>query len=393
MSAETTAPGWWARNWKILLVWLLSWAAAIGIGALTGNKIQGPPPPVIVHVPVEVPVAAEPTPDQGWVLDPAAVEQVAAELPVRAMADTDAGRATDLPDDVYLWKAYEKLFGRPPPMKSQGRIGSCVGHGNNTAVERTLANEIVARKGRPEEFTRFSEEATYGISRVDIGKGRLGIDRTGGNNPHAGSVGAWAAKGSKEVGLLPRRKYPSDDLTEYSEARCLRWGNEGVPAELKPEVQKFQVKSYVQVRTWEEAKASLASGYAISVCSNQGFAAQRDQNGVAQAAGNWGHCMCLDGYHVDRQSGREYGHIENSWGTTYSHGPVGWGNPNPSGFWADSQVVASMLRAGDSWAMSGVTGFPRRKLNWIIARPAPRPFALNPLGDRPCFASLSSLAF
>jgi hypothetical protein len=49
---------------------------------------------------------------------------------------------------------------------------------------------------------------------------------------------------------------------------------------------------------------------------------------------------------------------------------VGWGNPNPDGFWAESNVIDRMLRQGDSWTFSGVTGFPRRKLpDWFIAVP------------------------
>lgn len=76
-------------------------------------------------------------------------------------------------------------------------------------------------------------------------------------------------------------------------------------------------------------------------------------------------CMALDGYHIDTD-GREYGHITNSWGARAHTGPVGWGNPNLAGFWTDSKTIDGMLRQDDSWAFSGVTGFPARQIDWNV---------------------------
>lgn len=350
----------------------LAMGAAIGFAAFITAfplKIEVPGETVTVEVPV---VAAgpfapphvgpeDPQAGQGWVCDPDAVQAVAATLPVKVFADTPAGQVEELPPFVYGWKHFEKLYVRPPPIKDQGQVGSCVSFGTNTAVERTLAAELVQRKGGASEWSRFTEEATYGGSRVEIGGGRISGD---------GSVGAWAAQFVTKYGMVPRQVYPEADLTTYSESRAREWGRTGVPPAFEAVSRKFPVKAFVQVKTWDDVKKAAASGYFTAICSNQGFASKRDANGVARASGSWAHCMACDGYHTE--GGKEYGHIVNSWGTTWITGPVGWGNPNADGFWAESSVIDRMVKQGDSWAFSGVTGFPARKLDLFIRHDPPR---------------------
>ena len=340
-----------------------------------------PPPPklveveVVKQVPAPVVADAPPVIPTGWVADPDEVQAVVGRIHPPVFRDTPAGQAEDLPPAVYLWKAYEKLPIRGPPIKNQGQVGSCVSFGTNAAVERTLAAEVAA--GQPWEWVRFTEEATYGGSRVEVGGGRIRGD---------GSVGAWAAEFVTKWGMLPRQKYDQADTTTYSESLCRQWGDRGVPDNLEPVTRKYPVKDTTRITTWADAKKANASGYGIAVCSNQGFSMQRDARGVARPSGSWAHCMCLDGYHTE--GGREFGHITNSWGADAHKGPVGWGNPGPDGFWAEAAVVDRMLRQGDSWAFSGATGFPAKVLpDWFIhrAEPARRPFdvfARRPLTDR-----------
>lgn len=366
---------WLKTNWKYIAAFLAiaGWALHAYQSIRDGKPIPQPPvivvdnsgPPITNNV--NVPAAADTPPahGQGWVADPDEVATVVADLPptLRVFSDTPAGKiqAEEMPKFVYGWKAYEQLFARPPPVKNQGQVGSCVGFGTTNAVERTLAAEIVRRKGHSAEWSRFTEEATYGGSRVEIGGSRIRGD---------GSVGAWAAQFVTKYGCVPRKSYPQQDLTNYSESLCREWGRTGVPPAFEAIAKTFPVKSFVQVKVWEEAKAAMAQGYFIAVCSNQGFASKRDANGVAQASGSWGHCMAIDGYHITEDK-REYAHIVNSWDTNWISGPTGWGNPGGDGFWAESAVVDRMLKQGDSWAFSGVTGFPSRKpLNWDVhARP------------------------
>lgn len=338
----------------------------------------------------------------GWVNDPDAVSAAVALMPTKIFASTPAGQDQPLPDHVYLWKAYEFIHGRPVPLKDQNPTGSCVGFGTTTAIERSQGSELASRiktgTGDASEYAEFSEEITYAGSRVEANGGSCPIRKTR-DNPHGdGSNGGWAAlwatgkTPSKVGGMLPKAKYGAIDLTSYSAARARDWNYKGVPDQLEPECAKYKVADSVRIVRWPDAKKALANGYGIAVCSNIGFQGQRNANGVARPGPEWGHCMCLDGYHIT-PDGKEYGHIENSWAKTgYHHGPVGWGEPTESGFWAEASVIDKMLAQGDSWAYSGVKGFPRQELDWFTAAPAPRRNAIHKEVCR-CEAFWPSLAY
>jgi hypothetical protein len=263
----------------------------------------------------------------------------------------------DIPDHVYLWDVARVVNGGLIPPRNQGQVGSCVSFGTARAVEYSMCAEIAV--GEPESFMDLCTEVIYAGSRVEIGGGRLRGD---------GSVGAWAADWCRKYGILGRLEYKTEkatyDLRQYSEARCKSWGSTGVPNDLEPLAKVHPIRQTTQVKTWEEAKRMLASGYGIAVCSGQGFSMKRDANGVAKASGSWAHCMCLCGYHTE--GGKEFGRIDNSWGASAHTGPTGWGNPGPEGFWAEASVISKMLAEKDSWAFSSVDGFPVKKLRWII---------------------------
>jgi len=62
----------------------------------------------------------------------------------------------------------------------------------------------------------------------------------------------------------------------------------------------------------------------------------------------------------------------NSWGKDWVKGPKGIGNPPDGGYWASWDDVNRILSQGDSYAISDLTGFPKRKINaddWIVKRP------------------------
>jgi len=293
----------------------------------------------------------------GWVKDETAVNAILEKSTIKGFDETPAGlvAADELPDHVYLWQNYEKIFNKPKPTKNQGSVGSCVGFGTAGAVEISLLAEIV--HDGLFKYGEISEESIYAFSRVEIGGGRLSGD---------GSVGAWAADAVKQKGYLFKMKYPPDyDLTKYNEQRCRSWGNSGVPDELEPEASKYRAGDASLITSWKEAKKALAQGYGLAVCSNQGFTMQRDNKGICYPQGQWMHCLRCDGYYIDPITKKEYGHITNSWGPNAHTGNVGWGNPPTDGFWADASVINGMLSQRDSWAFSAVKGFPAKKLVWI----------------------------
>ena len=371
------------RRWIVTVTSLVTFFVAVYLAVRDGKPL--PPPPVIPEQPAPVVIAPDDEPPVNafsWIKDQEEVRRVVATMPRPVFRDTPAGQSeATLPAHTYLWEAYGKLYeGRTPPPQDQRDLGSCVGFGSARAYERTLAVQVAA--GEPMEFRHVVEEMIYGGSRVEIGGGRIRGD---------GSVGAWAAKFLTQYGVVPRGVYDKYDLTKYDTARGRDWGRRGIPDDLEPEAKKYPAGDCSLVQSADEARKALAQGYGIFVCSGQGFARQRDQNGVAKAQGSWAHCMCIDGYH--QEGNTLYFHVENSWGGSYHVGPVGWGSPSTAGFWAVASVVDRMLREGDSFAVSAVKGFPARRPNsWLVQVPWRQAvFARNSQGsnDVPSFRGRS----
>lgn len=340
------------RNWKAHVAW-----AIVLIGTVLANKYLG-----TNIVPPDVPPFAT-----GWQADPAAVEQVASEMRFKVFSDTPAGQSDDpLPDHFYLWETCRKLDPSGPHAKNQGSVGSCVSFGTNWAVYMTMAADIVINQ-RNFELKDIAEEVTYAGSRVEVGGGRISGD---------GSVGAWAAKFVQTYGVVARGVHKTAagktyDLSTYDIDRCRTWGRSGVPDDLETVAREHPVQATTRITSWAEFKRAISQGYGVAICSNQGFRMQRDSRGICTPQGSWAHCVSGDGFHKD-ESGQEYGHIQNSWGSNAHTGPVGWGEPNTGGFWASSSVITRMIAAGDTWAFSSVRGFPARKLEWFVNAPARR---------------------
>ncbi len=326
---------------------------------------------VIVHKTASV----EPRPidpvigGMGWHNDPDAVQQIIQQLPIKSFSETPAFRG-DEPNQVFLWEAARKVLGHPVPCRNQGSVGSCVSFGCVAVVENLMCKQIV--DGNSQEFKDLAQEIVYGGSRVEIGGGKIRGD---------GSVGAWAAQWCQKYGVVARGVYGTVDLSKYSEQTCRQMGRNGVPKNLEDIARQQPVKSITPVTNVDECRKALASGYPVTVASDQGFSMTRDRDGFCRAQGTWGHQMAILGY----QKGNRPGFwIQNSWGPDAFSGPVGAGSPPDGGFWADERVVARMLSQGDSWAYGDLEGFPARQLNdWFTRMPKPKQlsetlFALAP---------------
>lgn len=382
--SDTTEPKPWWREYRPLIVWVIVSLTMAIAGAIGGWEAKPTPPPMEIDRPVLVPVLDEfgtKVSRDGWTPDAEASDADARTTQFKTFAATPAGQVQELPKSVYLWQAETKLTGKPPPLKDQNPEGSCVGFGVTTAIERTLAAEIAARRGDPAEFAHFSEEITYVGSRVQ------GAKLVGGTTPRGeGSAGVYAKAFVTGYGMVPKANYPGvADLSKYSAQRAGQWRHSGMPAALEPTAKKFPVKSAAKVTNWQQFKAACASGYGVAICAQWSYSRARDANGVALSTREgWNHCMAGDGYIV-LEDGREFGHIENSWSNIpgvgpYHTGPTGWGNPTTGGFWASSDSIDRALRQGESYAYSGVTGFPARQLpDWFVrAEPVRRPRQFDP---------------
>jgi hypothetical protein len=212
-------------------------------------------------------------------------------------------------------------------------------------------------QGRSEWRGGTATEAIYALSRVEVGKGRLG----GGD----GSIGSWAAEAVQKWGTLRRMKYLTVDLSTYSGSRAKAWGmpRAGLPDELEPLAREHPVQAASLVTSYEQARDAIANGYPVAVCSNQGFTESRDAEGFARASGSWAHCMAF--LAVDDNAKRPGLLCQNSWGPDWIRGPVRHNQP-PGSFWVDAATANRMLsRDPDSFAVSGFVGFPVQSLDYL----------------------------
>lgn len=251
---------------------------------------------------------------------------------------------------VLLHEAVNKVRGSFLVREQQR--GTCVSQGWALAVDIVKCVQIVA--GAREKFTGdTATEPIYAGSRVEIGKGACGRGD--------GSVGAWAARFVTEYGTLVRGKYGDIDLTEPDEGISVRWGmpRAGVPDELEPKVREHPVRTTSMVTDFEGGRDAIANGYAIAVCSNQGFTSTRDEKGFAKPRGSWAHCMCFIA--VDDSDSRPGLLCMNSWGPHWISGPKRHNQPDGS-MWVDADTCTRMLSGQDSFAVSGYEGFPAQDL-------------------------------
>lgn len=371
---QPAQPNWLARNAKTLLTILAvaSWLVTAIVALQRGQPI--PPPPVIVErsepdKPFIAGHDGKTYPAFGWNRDPEQIDENLNVLVTEQFDDTPAGKAKLGDEDVFLWRAVRKVSNRGPPWYpniNQGPVGACVGAGTKHTIDVSQAMQIV--NGVRAEWKALCAEVIYGGSRVEIGGGRIRGD---------GSVGAWAAKFVQQFGVVPMEKIGAYDLTAFSPARARQFGSTGVPAELEAVAKEHPVKSTALVKSWADVKKAIQQGYPVAVCSDQGFSMTRDATGLARPMGTWAHCMSIIA--VATVNGKERAFVLNSWGDEAHTGGV-WPEDMPvSGFWADAAVIDRMVRQGDSFAYSDMTGFPSRRvpIDWVVQAQDARPlFAL-----------------
>jgi len=290
----------------------------------------------------------------GWVHLPHEIDAVLATLPVPRFDVAAAHLLAEPPlESVFLWDACKKVTGGQLSAHDQDGVGCCVGEGFSSAIEYLQCVEI-ALGNEPEEYRPISSESVYGLSRVEIGGGRIGGD---------GSTGAWAAKAVQDYGVLPRAVFGDFDLRRFSPQRARQWGAHGLPSNLEREARLHPVRTVSLVRSFVEARAAIAHGYPVAVCSGQGFGLNRDGDGFCPPLGRWDHCMCFIGAIGRPRPGLC---CLQSWGPTTPGGPIGIGDHPTCAFWVDGGVADRMLSQGDSWALSAFQGFPARRLDWLI---------------------------
>jgi hypothetical protein len=253
-----------------------------------------------------------------------------------------------------LFPFLEKIQGHAFVSHAQ-ETGDCVSHGFGLGVDLLTAIQIVKR-GSPQRWVaEAATEAIYGGSRILISKGRYNM-----RMPSEGALGLHTGEFVKQYGILLRQKYLTHDFTKYSGAAADYYGRIGLPRELQVLSKVHPIGCAAVVNSYEEIRDCIYNGYPVPICSNQGFAQKRDQEGFLAPRGTWNHCMCIVG--VDDSPKRPGCLIQNSWPISWVSGPKRLGQPDGS-FWADASVVDRMVKQGDTVAISAYAGYPKLDYN------------------------------
>lgn len=297
--------------------------------------------------------------------------------------------AGDLPEDVFASEIEEKVLGKRLPTWSQLDLGSCVAHGSGRAFQDTLLAKIAL--GNAEQWPGFEicREAIYGGSRVEVGGGRLGIDRGGPNDPNQGSIGAWAADFlTKWGGGLLYKQYPEIDLSDgYKVSRCREWGNKGVPDILEKYSKEHPIKEATLVTSLAGLTAAIRSLKFVSICGIKGRTMKRRPGGWCPVEGKWAHCQAIRGRCLVGGSSSPFGgdgafpytgNVEafeqgNSWGdylgsennTVQLASGKTYTLP-PGHYLSHPQEIESELRQEDTFAFAGAKGWVAEKISWIF---------------------------
>jgi len=275
---------------------------------------------------------------------------------------------------VVLWDAAKLVYGDHLPNYPQ-EIGDCVSFGTKNALEYLSAVQIIMY-GEPIQWRPVFPSYIYGISRVKIGKGRIGCRSDG-------SIGAWAADGVREFGVLFS---DADGVPHYAGSVAREWGCSGPPAKFIAAAKEFLVKTTAPVDTADEAAEALCNGYPVTIASNVGFSNHPPVvkgRLLNSRQGTWNHQMCLIGYD-DSEPGGPFFYILNSWGGD-AHGKDPAGGA-PGGFWVKKADVEAIVRQRDSFAYSQFTGFPAQ--DWLIVSQAVmrREIQRGPIDAKPRYA-------
>ena len=298
----------------------------------------------------------------GYDPDPEGAEAFVSSLPHPTLAEAGPDLQA-AKEDVDLGQ--HLLACMPTWRRGSQPIGSCVGWGFAMCVDVLAACDIRVRR-EPEVFGgRTIEASVYGVSRVEA---RGKTQNLGGD----GSTGFHAAKAVRDYGTLHYgQDYGGTRFDrQFSGTDEKRWGRDGMPDELERFAKLRRCTEVTLVRDFSDCAKAVSNGFPIALCSMRGFSMRFTDRGSLGGGwltpmGTWAHCMMACAVRWDRPALL----VPNSWGDCYS-GPVderlAAAFQRTSG-WVDAEVIDSMCKGGDSYALAGFTGFTPTKMptGWL----------------------------
>jgi len=284
----------------------------------------------------------------GWIYDPAEIEQVLSSLENPYFSSA----ASNLKDygvgkTVLLYLNFKEI-GMEFPVVDQGTIGSCTAAAAAGLTDLTKATEI-ANGERSSFIARTSIEHLYRNARLGS---RINGD---------GASVARCIQQMANLGTLAMIKYDVADLTKYVVDRCREWGdNRNYPKQLDEIAKNHRIGKYSQLRSYEEVRDSIAAGYPVICGSSYGYDNICDDNGFARQSTSWSHAMYFAGIRADVEGVL----VINSWASWNKMPKRKFDEPAGS-FWIRPENCDKMARNGDCWAVGDHEGYPV-KINSVV---------------------------
>lgn len=297
------------------------------------------------------------TPLYGYSPNPAGTARFLATLSRPMLAQAGPALTLEEGKDVFLGSALLRC--EPNWRRGSQEIGSCVGWGWALAVDMLAACDIHLRGDAEVWGGQVLAASIYGFSRVEVrGQRNLGGD---------GSYGGAAAKAVTQYGTLHvGQDYGGKRFTDQGGKREREWGRDGVPDELEAYAARHKVHDVAVINSFEDCAKALQSGYPSAICSMQGFSMSLDKGYMRTSRNPWPHCQMTAGV---RWSPEPAILVVNSWGDCYS-GTYDTNLPpvfQRSSGWVRADDFTRMVAGGDSFALSGYSGFAPRAIpeNWL----------------------------
>jgi len=267
---------------------------------------------------------------------------------------------------VVLFDALQAL--QPDWFRGSQGIGDCVSWAYELGCTLAAAVDIFVKREPWQWSGPFATEPIYGGARVEA------LDKKTASWSD-GAYGAAAAKFVTRFGALHRIDYSlatglaDQDLRTYDADKAKRWGFYGCGGkhdggQLDNVAKSQPVRNAYRVKTFEEAKAAIESGFPVAVCSDQGFGPRKADGFAGTIRKPWHHAMLFGGVRYDHDGLLVSNSWGNSWGTKAPLPGVEWDAVKKCSAWVDDRVVDNMLSRGDSFVLTGVDGLRRRRIDW-----------------------------
>lgn len=294
----------------------------------------------------------------GLVYDIDFVKQLLSELstPIFSIAAShlqDTGRGKLSTPYKFALKC-DPEYGKCEPQ----RQGDCVSHSVRNSGMIDYCVDCITKGNKYNG--RFCVEPHYGYR---------------GSRSQGANCGRLASYVYKVGGYLVRGKYTSPDgkhtadLSQYNPSLSAAWGGPGTPDWITDLCKPHHAESIALITDTDELMDCIANGYGVTCCSSYGFSSSRNEYGLSNRRGSWSHALTFIGCNdkEDTPEYKKYGRtylLQNSWGV-WNSGPKTYDMPDGS-WWITKDVAQGMLNHKGSWVISGVVGFPGRRLDYNL---------------------------